>query len=39
MTGEIQRLVDERWGEYGIGDGPAEANGRERSALRQLLRR
>jgi len=39
MTEEIQRLVDERWGEYGIGEGPAEADGRQRSALRQLLRR
>jgi 4-hydroxy-3-polyprenylbenzoate decarboxylase len=39
MTEEIQGLVDERWSEYGIGDGPAEADGRERSALRQLLRR
>ena len=39
MTDEIQRLVDERWGEYGIGDGPPEGNGRQRNALRQLLRR
>jgi 4-hydroxy-3-polyprenylbenzoate decarboxylase len=39
MTDEIQRLVDERWGEYGIGEGSPEADGRQGSALRQLLRR
>jgi 4-hydroxy-3-polyprenylbenzoate decarboxylase len=39
MSEEVQRLVDERWGEYGLGDRvPAEPNGRSRS-LRQLLRR
>jgi 4-hydroxy-3-polyprenylbenzoate decarboxylase len=39
MTEEIQRLVDERWGEYGIGEGALEADGRHGRALRQLLRR
>jgi 4-hydroxy-3-polyprenylbenzoate decarboxylase len=38
MTDEVQRLVDERWEEYGLGAAAAAANGR-RSALRQLLRR
>jgi 4-hydroxy-3-polyprenylbenzoate decarboxylase len=38
MTDEIQRRVDERWEEYGLGAAAAAANGR-RSALRQLLRR
>jgi 4-hydroxy-3-polyprenylbenzoate decarboxylase len=39
MNEEVQRLVDERWSEYGLGEGMrAEPNGRSRS-LRQLLRR
>jgi 4-hydroxy-3-polyprenylbenzoate decarboxylase len=39
MNEEVQRLVDERWGEYGLGgDVGTEPNGRGRS-LRQLLRR
>jgi hypothetical protein len=38
MTDAIQRLVDERWDEYGLGGAAAAGNGR-RSALRQLLRR
>jgi 4-hydroxy-3-polyprenylbenzoate decarboxylase len=38
MSDEVRRLVDERWAEYGIGAG-FEADGRDRSALRQLLRR
>jgi 4-hydroxy-3-polyprenylbenzoate decarboxylase len=39
MNEEVQRLVDERWGEYGLGgDVGTEPNGRGR-ALRQLLRR
>jgi 4-hydroxy-3-polyprenylbenzoate decarboxylase len=39
MSEEVQRLVDERWGEYGLGgDVGTEPNGRGRS-LRQLLRR
>jgi 4-hydroxy-3-polyprenylbenzoate decarboxylase len=39
MSEEVQSLVDERWGEYGLGDRVrAEPNGRRRS-LRQLLRR
>jgi len=39
MSEEVQRLVDERWGEYGLGDDVGtEPNGRGRS-LRQLLRR
>jgi 4-hydroxy-3-polyprenylbenzoate decarboxylase len=39
MSEEIQRLVDERWGEYGLGGDPGtDPNGRGRS-LRQLLRR
>jgi 4-hydroxy-3-polyprenylbenzoate decarboxylase len=39
MSEEVQRLVDERWSEYGLGEAvAAEPNGRSRS-LRQLLRR
>src|SRR6266487_2068504 len=38
MTDEVQRRVDERWEEYGLGAAAAAENGR-RSALRQLLRR
>jgi 4-hydroxy-3-polyprenylbenzoate decarboxylase len=38
MTDEVRRRVDERWAEYGLGD-PAEADGRAKGALRQLLRR
>jgi 4-hydroxy-3-polyprenylbenzoate decarboxylase len=38
MTDEVQRLVDERWGEYGLG-APGEADGDRGNALRQLLRR
>ena len=39
MSEEVQRLVDERWGEYGIGSEPVAADGRDKGALRQLLRR
>ena len=39
MSDEVRRLVDERWAEYGIGNGAVEADGRDRGALRQLLRR
>ncbi len=40
MSDEVRRLVDERWAEYGIGENEAaEADGRGRGALRQLLRR
>ena len=39
MSEEIQRRVDERWSEYGIGEGPVEEDGRQQRALRQLLRR
>jgi 4-hydroxy-3-polyprenylbenzoate decarboxylase len=39
MSDEVSRLVDERWGEYGIGREPVEADGRDKGALRQLLRR
>jgi 4-hydroxy-3-polyprenylbenzoate decarboxylase len=39
MSEEIQRLVDERWSEYGLGGAAAEEDGRRRGALRQLLRR
>ena len=38
MTEEVQRLVDERWDEYGLGGAAVADNGR-RGALRQLLRR
>jgi 4-hydroxy-3-polyprenylbenzoate decarboxylase len=38
MSDEVRRLVDERWDEYGI-EATAEADGRSKSALRQLLRR
>jgi 4-hydroxy-3-polyprenylbenzoate decarboxylase len=38
MTDEIQRRVDERWDEYGLGGGAVAENGR-RTPLRQLLRR
>ncbi|MFL6019719.1 MAG: menaquinone biosynthesis decarboxylase [Gaiellaceae bacterium] len=38
MTDEVRRLVDARWDDYGIGV-DAGADGRSRSALRQLLRR
>jgi 4-hydroxy-3-polyprenylbenzoate decarboxylase len=38
MSEEVRRLVDDRWSEYGLGDRP-HADGRERSPLRQLLRR
>jgi 4-hydroxy-3-polyprenylbenzoate decarboxylase len=38
MTDEVQRRVDERWEEYGLGGAAVAGNGR-RSALRQLLRR
>src|SRR3954467_14818100 len=38
MTDEVRRLVDARWDDYGIGL-DAGADGRSRSALRQLLRR
>jgi 4-hydroxy-3-polyprenylbenzoate decarboxylase len=38
MTDEVQRLVDERWEEYGLGGAAVAENG-SRSALRQLLRR
>jgi 4-hydroxy-3-polyprenylbenzoate decarboxylase len=39
MSEDVQRLVDERWSEYGLGAAaPADPNGRGRS-LRQLLRR
>jgi 4-hydroxy-3-polyprenylbenzoate decarboxylase len=39
MSDEVRRLVDERWGEYGIANGASEADGRDKGALRQLLRR
>src|SRR6266542_3078418 len=39
MSDEIRSLVDERWGEYGFEAEPDSADGRKRSALRQLLRR
>src|SRR6266498_2135790 len=39
MSDEVRRLVDERWGEYGFEAEPDSADGRKRSALRQLLRR
>src|SRR5215218_3318244 len=39
MSEEVRRLVDERWGEYGIGPDELEADGRGKGALRQLLRR
>src|SRR5213082_3087093 len=38
MSDEVRRLVDERWGEYGLDDAEAGEDGR-RAALRQLLRR
>ena len=38
MSDEVRCLVDERWGEYGLGDPEAGEDGR-RAALRQLLRR
>jgi 4-hydroxy-3-polyprenylbenzoate decarboxylase len=38
MSDEVRRLVDERWDEYGI-EATVEADGRSKSALRQLLRR
>jgi hypothetical protein len=39
MSEDVQRLVDERWSEYGLGEDTAVGpNGRNRS-LRQLLRR
>ena len=38
MSDEVRRLVDKRWDEYGI-EATAEADGRSKSALRQLLRR
>jgi 4-hydroxy-3-polyprenylbenzoate decarboxylase len=39
MSDEVRRLVDERWHEYGLGAAAVEADGRPKSALRQLLRR
>ena len=39
MSDEVRRLVDERWGEYGIGSEAVAADGRDKGALRQLLRR
>jgi 4-hydroxy-3-polyprenylbenzoate decarboxylase len=39
MSDEVRRLVDERWGEYGLESAPDSADGRAQSALRQLLRR
>jgi len=39
MSDDVRRLVDERWGEYGIGRDELEADGRGKGALRQLLRR
>src|SRR5215218_1408026 len=38
MSEEVQRLVDERWDEYGLGAVPQE-NGRRARSLSQLLRR
>jgi 4-hydroxy-3-polyprenylbenzoate decarboxylase len=38
MTDEVRRLVDERWGEYGLGEAASSPDGRP-SLLRQLLRR
>ena len=38
MSDEVRRLVDERWGEYGLGDVP-QGNGRRERSLSQLLRR
>jgi hypothetical protein len=35
----VRRLVDERWGEYGIESEAVEADGHGKGALRQLLRR
>ena len=39
MSDEVRRLVDERWGEYGLETEPGSPDGRRQSALRQLLRR
>jgi 4-hydroxy-3-polyprenylbenzoate decarboxylase len=39
MSEEIRTLVDQRWGEYGIGVDPEETNGHGKRPLRQLLRR
>src|SRR5215203_2304984 len=39
MSEEIRGLVDQRWGEYGIGVDSEETNGHGRRPLRQLLRR
>jgi 4-hydroxy-3-polyprenylbenzoate decarboxylase len=39
MSDEVRRLVDDRWAEYGIGNDAVQADGHERGALRQLLRR
>jgi 4-hydroxy-3-polyprenylbenzoate decarboxylase len=39
MSEDMRRVVDERWGEYGIGGEHAGADGRRQNALRQLLRR
>jgi hypothetical protein len=38
MTEEVQRLVDERWHEYGL-DAAPERDGSRKRPLRQLLRR
>jgi 4-hydroxy-3-polyprenylbenzoate decarboxylase len=38
MSDEVRRRVDERWGEYGLGEPAASADGRD-AALSQLLRR
>jgi len=39
MSEEIRALVDQRWGEYGIGVDSEETNGHAKRSLRQLLRR
>jgi hypothetical protein len=39
MSEEIRALVDQRWGEYGIGVDSEETNGHGKRPLRQLLRR